>query len=124
VGWGGVGWGGVRWGEGGRGNESPIFDAKGPFAIPPPPLPPQVPRPLEEAVRHSLELVTAPHSPSLRPHRVEAAGGGRLGLSFDGAVWDSLAACLADRSVTGGRIGRGWLLRLLAAAADQEVAST
>ena len=71
----------------------------------------QVPAALQEALRHTLEAVAAPEA---RP--------GSLSTADASAVWGCLADCMRDSSELGSRAGRGWLLQLLVAAAEHEVA--
>ncbi|KAL6778871.1 hypothetical protein ACKKBF_B04265 [Auxenochlorella protothecoides x Auxenochlorella symbiontica] len=68
----------------------------------------RVPRSLEESVKYSLEVVAGPD--------VDTAGRGDEAL-----VWDTLVDCLRDQSELGAHIGRGWLLKLLLASAEQEL---
>ena len=71
----------------------------------------QVPAALQEALRHTLEAVAAPEA---RPSSLSTADAS--------AVWGCLADCMRDDSELGSRAGRGWLLQLLVAAAEHEVA--
>lgn len=70
----------------------------------------QVPRALEESVKHSLEVVAAEEV-------LEAAST----TQEDAQVWDTLVDYLRDQSDLGGEIARGWLLKLLLASAEQEL---
>lgn len=76
------------------------------------PAPPvQVPAALQDAVKHTLEAVSAP----------DAAPGVLSGADAS-AVWGCLADCMRDPSDLGSRAGRGWLVQLLVAAAEHELA--
>ncbi|KAL4440437.1 hypothetical protein ABPG75_003438 [Micractinium tetrahymenae] len=70
----------------------------------------QVPTALQEAVKQSLEAVSAPE-----------AYASALSTADARAVWGCLADCMRDGSELGSRVGRGWLLQLLVAAAEQEL---
>ncbi|PRW39232.1 hypothetical protein C2E21_7090 [Chlorella sorokiniana] len=71
----------------------------------------QVPAALQEAVKHTLEAVTAPD-----------AARSTLSSAESSAVWGALADCMRDPSDLGSRAGRGWLVQLLVAAAEHELA--
>lgn len=73
----------------------------------------QVPNSLQEAVKLSLEAVSAPEAHASALSTAEAR-----------AVWGCLADCMRDGSELGSRLGRGWLLQLLVAAAEHELSST
>lgn len=70
----------------------------------------QVPTSLQDAVKQSLEAVSAPE-----------AQAGALSTADARAVWGCLADCMRDGSELGSRVGRGWLLQLLVVAAEQEL---
>ncbi len=72
---------------------------------------PQVPAALQEAVKHTLEAVAAPYAARSTLSSAEAS-----------AVWGALADCMRDPSELGSRAGRGWLVQLLVAAAEHELA--
>lgn len=71
----------------------------------------QVPSALQDAVKHTLESVTAPDAARSALSSAEAS-----------AVWGALADCMRDPSELGSRAGRGWLVQLLVAAAEHELA--
>lgn len=66
---------------------------------------------LQDAVKVTLEAVTAPD-----------AARGSLSSAEASAVWGALADCMRDPSELGSRAGRGWLVQLLVAAAEHELA--
>ncbi|KAL4856367.1 hypothetical protein ACK3TF_003171 [Chlorella vulgaris] len=72
-----------------------------------------VPLALQEAVKLTLEAVAAPAAAA-------SPGAGAPGDSA--AAWGCLADCMRDSSELGSRTGRGWLLQLLVAAAEHELA--
>lgn len=71
----------------------------------------QVPLSLQEAVKQSLEAVSAPETHA-----------GAASTPDTRAAWGCLADCMRDGSELGSRVGRGWLLQLLVAAAEHELA--
>lgn len=67
---------------------------------------------------HHEALCMPPSSPPTLP---PAWASNLPGRGDEALVWDTLVDCLRDQSELGAHIGRGWLLKLLLASAEQEL---